>query len=515
MQDSVRVAVNTAVQYVKMAITVVVALISTRIILGALGESDYGIFSLVAGVIAMLTFLNAALAVSVQRYLSYHIGKGDTQEVSKVFNVGVLMHFLLAIILVVLVEVSGLILFEHVLNIPAGRLEAAKTVFHFMVFASFVTIISSSFDALIVAHEHLLMMSVVDILVALLKLVGAICLLYISHEKLVVYGFLMSLIVLVSFMIKFVWCKLVYRHQKLDLIQSLDRKLFRELAGFGGWNAFGSFCTIGRVQGCAIIINSFYGVVVIAAFGIANMVNAQLYFFSESLLRAFNPQIVKSEGASDRNKMLRLSKLAAKLSFYLMAMASLPVMIEMPLLLRSWLGEVPEGTILFCRLTIIITLIRQLSSGIVAALQAIGEIKYYQIFVGTLLLLVLPCGWFVLYLGFQPYSILVVALVLEVIAFFIRLQLLGFYASFSKWEYASSLLLRVVIPVSLSAVVSILPLHVMGESIFRLFIVMSVSVPVSGLLMYNLGLSSDEKDRFVGMVRSVVAVARCKLLWLK
>ena len=127
----------------------------------------------------------------------------------------------------------------------------------------------------------------------------------------------------------------------------------------------------------------------------------------------------------------------------------------------------------------------------------------------------LPCGWFVLYLGFQPYSILVVALVLEVIAFFIRLQLLGFYASFSKWEYASSLLLRVVIPVSLSAVVSILPLHVMGESIFRLFIVMSVSVPVSGLLMYNLGLSSDEKDRFVGMVRSVVAVARCKLLWLK
>ena len=182
-----------------MVITVLVSLLSTRIVLGALGESEYGIFSLVAGVIAMLTFLNAALAVSTQRYLSYHMGKGDNQQVSKVFNVGALMHFLLAIILVVLVEVLGFILFEYVLNVPSERAEAAKVVFHFMVFASFVTIVSSSFDALIVAHEHLAVMSVVDAFVALLKLVSAICLLYVSYDKLVVYGFLMSLIVLVGF----------------------------------------------------------------------------------------------------------------------------------------------------------------------------------------------------------------------------------------------------------------------------------------------------------------------------
>ena len=74
MEAAHRVAKNTGILYARMAITVFFSLYSTRLILAALGVSDFGLFNVVGGVIALLGFLNGSMAAATQRFMSFAQG---------------------------------------------------------------------------------------------------------------------------------------------------------------------------------------------------------------------------------------------------------------------------------------------------------------------------------------------------------------------------------------------------------------------------------------------------------
>jgi O-antigen/teichoic acid export membrane protein len=468
MQPGNRIAINTGFLYVRMLITMVISLYSTRLILNAMGVEDYGLFNLIGGVIALLSFINGAMAVATQRYLSFYLGAGEDQKLKSVFSSSILLHLVIGFIIVLLLELGGIFLFNGVLNIPAELIKTAKIVFHFMVVSTFFTINSVPYDASINAHENFLFDALAGIFESFVKLGIAIFLISARGDKLILYGLLIALLTILIRIIKSIYCFLKYDECRISLKFYIDLSLFKEMISFAGWSLFGSLCFVLRNQGLAIVLNLFFGVVVNAAYGIANQVNGQLSAFSQNMLKALNPQIVKSEGSGDRNRMLRLSILACKLSFFLLAFFAVPLIIEMPYILKIWLKTVPENTLIFCQLILVISLLQQLTVGLMVAITSVGKIKAYQLSVGILYTLNLPLAYILIKLGLPAYSVLVGSIFLECIAGVSRIWFAQRIAGLPVNVFLRETLFNSVITLILITIFSMVPRILIEESIIRM-----------------------------------------------
>ena len=347
MQAATKVFFNTGVLYLRMLLTVGISLYTTRLVLNALGVDDFGIYNLIAGIITMLSFLNTAMAVSTQRYLSFYQGRKDKGMQKMVFANSFLLHILIGLSVVILLEAIGVFLFDGFLNIPGDRIEVARIIYHFMSLTVFFTIVAVPFSGSLYAHENILWVAIVTIIEVLLKLGIAILLYTINFDKLIFYGFTMAAVSIVSLLLYMIFCMKKYEECSLKVRRFYDKSLMKELSSFAGWNLFGAICGVGRSQGLAVILNLFFGTIVNAAYAIANQISGQLNFFSATMLRALNPQIMKSEGAGDRERMLRLSMSASKFGFFLLAFIAIPCIFEMPSILKFWLIN--------CRFTICIS----------------------------------------------------------------------------------------------------------------------------------------------------------------
>jgi O-antigen/teichoic acid export membrane protein len=488
-----KVVLNTGILYGRMLLTVGISLYSTRLILNALGATDFGIFQLVAGVIAMLSFLNNAMATSTQRFLSFYQGENDMVMQKKVFTNSLQIHIIIGLILVLVLELLGFFLFDGFLNIPLDKISVAKAIYHLMSATVFFTVLSVPFMGTLIAHENLLWVSIVSIIETLLKLGIALLLLTLLNNKLLIYGLLTECICLLSLILYAGFCFKKYSECTLDGLFIIDKVQMKQLSSFAGWNLFGALCSLGRTQGLAILLNIFLGTVVNAAYGIANQVSSQMAFFSSSLLRALNPQIMKSEGAGDRDRMLRLSMMACKFCFFLLAIVSIPCIFEMESILKIWLKNVPEHTLIFCRLILLGILINQLTIGLQSAIQATGKIKMYQTVVGTIILLNLPIAYFLLKYNYPVHYVLLSYCSIELIACVARLYFLKIVAELSPRLYFKRVFISLIIPVLVSIITCIIVYNYISSS-YRVIYTIFYSSIFFIVSIYIGGLCKDEKE---------------------
>ncbi len=492
MNASTKVVFNTTILYAKMMITMFISLYSVRLVLNALGASDYGIYNLIAGVIAMLSFLNVAMTIATQRYLSFHQGTKDIEMQKKIFINSWVLHILIGLIIVGLLLLLVPFLFDGFLNVPLDRIPVAKKIYYFMSISVFFTVISIPFTASLNAHENMMWIAIVNIIESVLKLAIAFFLLWFAQtERLVAYGVLMAGLHIVTFLLYAGFCLKKYNECSIKNYQ-IDKSLLKELSSFAGWNLFGSLSVLGRTQGLAIILNVFFGTIVNAAYGIAYQISAQVSFFSMTLLRALNPQIMKSEGMNDRKRMLRLSMMASKFGFFLLAFIAIPCIFEMPAILKIWLKNVPEYTVVFCSLILIGILINQLTIGLQAAAQSTGKIRNYQLGVSCILLSNLPIAFLLLKNGFPAYSVLLSYICLELFADVFRLFYLKRLAGLSIREYFNRVFLKELLPIS----VIILLCWIITSTInfqFRFLLTFTVPVLLFAVSIYFTGLCKDEK----------------------
>ncbi|MEV4885874.1 hypothetical protein MRBLMN1_004431 [Chitinophaga ginsengisegetis] len=515
MQVANRVILNTGALYGRMLITVFISLYATRLVLNLLGAADYGLFNLISGVIAMLSFLNMAMTISTQRYMSFHLGTKDAHKLKVVFNSSVLLHFVLGLALVLLFEVIGSYLFDHVLNYPASRTMAAKLIFQFMVVSAFFTIISVPYDATLIAQENMVMVAILGIVESVGKLLIALSLQYTSYDRLIVYGGLMALLTVLLLVFKQVYCAVKYEESRIRIRQYFDKNLLKEMFAYAGWNMFGAGSFVARNQGIALLLNVFFGTIVNAAYGIANQVNAQLSYFSVTMLRALNPQIIKSEGSGDRPRMLRLAMIASKFSFFLLSFFAIPMMIEMPFVLQCWLKQVPDFTVMMCRLIIIATLINQLSSGIQVAVQSVGKIRKYQVVVSTMVLFNLPIAWLLLKAGYPAAAVLISAIAIEVVSGIYRMMAAKTITGLSPAVFTRQVIIKSIVPVLLAAGLACIPQLFMGEGFVRLGVTTIVSIISIVFLIRLIGLTTDETAKVEQLLNRIFTKLQARLVVLK
>lgn len=402
MSTSTRVIKNTAYLYIKMGITMFISLYTTRLILGSLGASDFGIFNVVGGAIAMLGFLNSTLANATQRFMSYAEGEGKLEKKRSIFNVSVVLHFVIAVITVLILFGAMYPLFNGIFNIEQDRIAAARIVYYSLVFSTVLTIINVPYDAVMNAHENMLYYSIVGIFESLLKLGVAFFCVYTSSDKLVIYGILMACIPLITLSIMKVYCHRHYEECVIAPRKYWDGSLVKQISGFLGWNFLTAISSLFSAQGIGIVLNHFFGTVLNAAYAIANQVNGALSMFSGNMMKALNPVITKNAGAGNIVAMNRTTIAGCKFSALLTMLFAIPMSIEVQYVLGIWLKEVPAWASLFVVLQLVQTIIIQMANSASIAVYAQGDIKYYAIWKSVMNVLPVIFTWIAFHLGGGP-----------------------------------------------------------------------------------------------------------------
>ncbi|HHU35155.1 MAG TPA: MATE family efflux transporter [Bacteroidetes bacterium] len=502
-----RVVINSSILYVKMIISVIIVFFSTRLVLGALGADDYGLYNLVAGVIAMLSFLKSAIAGSTQRYLSYYQGKNDLELQKKIFINSVYLHIAIGVGLVIILETVGLFLFdiEGLLRIDPDKIWEAKTIYHFMSATMFFTILSVPFSGTMNAHENLLGIAIIELIEVVLRLAIALALFFlVKSGKLIFYGLLTASITVVTCIISAIYCKIKYP----ECESFFDKKyvqlpLLKELSSFAGWTLMGSFSGVAKSQGIAIVLNHFMGTIANAAYGITNQVVGQLNYFTTTMFRAFNPQIMKTEGADQREKMVHLSMIGCKFGFFLLAFIAIPCLFEMPALLDIWLKEVPDYTVMFCTMVLIATMVTQLTAGMQSAIMASGRIKRYMILVSSTKLLTLPTAYFLMKAGYQVICVFWGYIFFEAIAGIVILYLSKIEVNLKINLFIKRVLLKESIPVLLTAIFC----YALTKTInfeLRWLITIPSGMIFFVIMAYLAGLCEDEKEIIDSMIKKFI-----------
>lgn len=419
--QKIKVISNTIITYGKMALLIGISLYTVRELLNNLGIENYGIFTLSAGLITVFTFLNSAMSISTQRYLSFHQGTNKPDIQNNVFITSLILHLLIGIITILILFSIIPILFSGMLEIEPKFINDAKNLYICMMFTLFFTIISVPFVATLFSRENILLDSIILIFQALLKLIAAkLIVFYPDSEKLSTYGIFLVMISGITFCFYVFYCCFFYPECRIKK-QAKYKGLLKEMSCFAGWNLYTNLCYVLNTQGLNIILNIFLGTKINAAYGIASQVNGQVRELSLSLLRALNPQIMKSEGMKKRERMVRLSMLASKVGFFLVSIVAIPAMLSMPKILELWLGIVPDFTSNICIFLLFASIINQLTIGINSAIQAIGSIRGFQLVIGTVALITLPASFFLLKAGYSIYSVLILMILIEIITGYIKL----------------------------------------------------------------------------------------------
>ncbi|WP_425669720.1 hypothetical protein ACPSL3_07395 [Vibrio owensii] len=485
-----RVAKNTLFQIIKMLITTVVNLYMVRVLLQQLGVDGYGIFNLIAGVLALMLFLNGAMTTSSQRYLSFY----STQNLEKrasVFATTTSLHIFVALIIILLLFSLQTFVFKGLINIPEAFFSSAQLLYQIMAVGVLASVVTVPFNAQINANEDLGVDAVFSVFESIFKLISAFLVVF-FNDQLVALGILFVSVSWVMFIAKVFYCRIKYEECNFINLK-LDIYLFKEMIGFTSWNSFGAICGVARVQGLAVVLNNFFGVYINAVYAIAVQVNGKLKEFSINIMKAFNPRMVKAESNGNREEMIYLSMLASRFSLLLYSVIALPIFFETDFVLSIWLGDYPEGVPTFIKLFLLLAFVNLTTVGLQTAIQAIGDVKAYQSTIGSVLMLTVPLAYIFLSLGYPSYTVIVVSIFMEVICCGMRLAFLKAKAGLSIKKYMFFVInkaLQVLIPTI--AILLLLTIS-FEKSILRFISTTLVSFGMISFLTYCLMLSVEEK----------------------
>ena len=407
-----RIAKNTLYLYFRSFLLLGLCLYTSRLILSILGIDDYGIYNVVGGVVAMFTLLNNAMSSASQRYITYALGEEDNSNVYRVFQTCVNLHYIIAILMVVLLEAVGVWFVNTQLNLPAGRMTAANYVLQFSILTLFVCIINVPYNALIVAHEHMKAFAFIGIIDALEKLGIVLLLSIIDIDHLILYSILIFLCSVVLRVIYGIYCHKEFGETR-KLRFEIDKSLFREMSAFSGWNLFGQGSYLLRNQGIDILLNIFFGVTVNAAKGVCNQVQSAVSTFVSDFQSAIYPQITKSLAEDDIKRVHNLIITGSRISFFLLAVLAIPLSINLKEVLELWLVEVPDYAVIFIQLTMIFMLMDCFSRFLIHGLDSTGNIRNTQIVVGITKCMSLPITYLFLKNGGSPATGLLVNIGVE------------------------------------------------------------------------------------------------------
>ena len=496
ISNNKRIAKNTMFLYIRMGVSMLVGLYTSRIILQALGVKDYGIYNIVGSFIVAFTFISGPLGTATQRFLNFELGKGESGRLNKVFNLSLYTYVILSLILFVIIEFAGMWFLNNKMQLPSERMNAAVFAFHMSVLTLLLGLIKTPFESLIIAYEKMSFYAYISIADVLLKLLNAILLLYVAVDKLKLFSVNILAITLIVGCVTVIYCVRNFKNVQIEIPrQNWDFPLFKELMSFSGWSLFGSVASMTANQGLNILLNLFFGVVVNAAMGIASQVNAAIVQFVGNFQVAFRPQLVKYYAQGNINALRSLIINTSKYSYLLLFAIVCPVCFNIDLLLKLWLKNPPEYAAEFCIMMLIYALLETLSAPMWMTVQATGKIKRYQIIISCVISLNIIISYLFLKAGFGPVTVLIIKCCLDIVYLIVRLIFMKVKIQFPIKMYLS----KTLFPISVVTIISVVSVNFISKTIdngyIQLIVTAILFVFIYSFLLLLIAFDKNEKKK--------------------
>lgn len=494
-----RIAKNAIALYVRMLLSILVSLYTSRVVLNTLGVEDFGIYGVVGGVVGMMGFLNAAMSGATSRFLTFELGRGDSERLHKTFSSAMIIHIGIALTVFVVAETIGLWFVNTQLVIPENRMVAANWTYQFSVFAAMVSITQVPYNADIIANEKMDVYAYVELLNVALKLAIVYLLILGDIDKLILYAFLMLCVSVVIAIIYRVYCLRHFSESRFSWVW--DKTILKPMLTFSGWDLYGNMSVTVRQQGTNMLLNIFFGPIVNAASSITTTVNGALLGLAQNVVTAFRPQIIKSYSINDWGRFNNLIVNGAQFTCALFIILSLAVFFELPLILNIWLGQIPDYVIEFCRISLIANCVGVVNAVVNIGIHSTGDIRRISFITGSIILSSLLCSYVVLKLGCEAHSVYVVLSV-------IMLLVLATDCLILKKQVPEFQLIRFVlglIKILLIAIVAIVLVamcnRVMAGGFARFLLECVISVSVIGVLSFFIILSKQQRCDIISSVK--------------
>lgn len=487
-----RIAKNAVLLYVRMMVTLIITLFTSRIVLKALGFDDYGLYNVISGVVTLFAFLKSSMSSSTQRFLAYEMGVGTKESLQHVFSVCLTTHFLLALALFILAETVGLWFLNTHINIPVGREVAANWIYQFAVISLCLTMISLPYDADITSNERMGYFAFLSILDATLKLIIAFIVLKSDEDHLILYGALMMGISALNLILNWIYCRVKFPEAQYSFYW--DKQMFLRIFSFSGWTIYGQLAVVGSNQGTNILVNIFHSVAANAAMGLGQQVNTALTGLVSNFQTAFKPQITKSYASGDYEYLTSLTNYASKISFFLLFIVSLPIMLNIDFALQLWLERVPAHAGSLCIVFITASLCNAVSAPLWMNIFATGKVKNYQLGLSAAYVIELVAVYVLFCIGCSLVLGVALKAALNFAVIFVRL----YYThqtqpQFSLIGYTRQVLFP-VFSVSLITVLVAYPVIFTIQDEYTKLYITPVVILISLIAAYFIGLNNKERE---------------------
>lgn len=500
-KDNRRIANNTIILYIRMIVVMFIGLFTSRIILNRLGVIDFGIFNVIAGLVMIMGFVNQALTCATQRYITFNLAQNKKDVSNKIFNLSLFLHITIAIVVLIIGESVGQFFLQTMMVIPSEKINAASIVLLLSLFVAFISISLVPFNAEIIAHEDLRFYAFVSIFETFLKLVCVLSLYLFEDNRLIVYSTLILLNQSIVAIIIIYYCK--RRYEEVFIKISKDLTLYKEIFAFSFWSLIGDLAWTLTIHGTNVLLNLFFNPAVNAARGIAVQVQGAVSGLANNLNMAINPQITKNYSINDLQRVHNLLLVSSKLSFFLILIPSLPIYFEASFILELWLGVVPEHTVNFVKLTLILVLIESIGSPFNASIFATGRVKYYQLTIGCCNLLNIPIAYCVFkYFKQEPELVYVIVATTTFINQMFKLFYIKKYLKLRLYSFIKA----VYVPcVSVFIICFLLFSNIHDKSFFNnSFANIIINIACSFFIVFFIGLKSQEKKMLLALIKKKI-----------
>ena len=485
-----------------MLLTMLISLYTSRVVLGALGVEDFGIYNVVGGVVSMFSILSGTLSAAISRFITFELGRGDPKKLEEIFSSSVTIQIAISVVIALLVETIGFWFLNSRMNIPSDRIVAANWVLQFSLLTFVIGLVSVPYNACIIAHEKMSAFAYISILEVLGKLGIAYFIVIAPIDQLVLYAVLTCTVALVVRFVYGCYCK---RHfAECTYHFTWNKQLLKQMFDFAGWNFIGSASVLLKDQGVNIVINLFCGAAVNAARGIAMQVNAAVNSFANNFIMALDPPITKAYAEGNKGYMDSLIFRGTRFSYYLLLCLSVPILVDAEYILRLWLKTVPDYTVEFVRLALILSLSDVLYRPLLIAHLATGHIKMLQIIVGGLNMLILPLCYIALRWGYAPTSTLWICIFFSIFCLFARIWLYKRIEKFNLGTFLKEVILKILTVTVISITcVQVIRYNIADSSTIIQFISHSiVYFLLTVLVCVGIGLSAQEKQYIIQKIKN-------------
>ena len=492
-----RIAKNTVVLYIRMIVVLLITLYTSRVVLKALGVNDFGLYGVIGGVVGLFAFLKTSMGKATQRFLNVEM-VAENGDLKTVFRTSLTIHFLIAMVILMLAETVGLWFLNAKINIPEGREFAANVIYQTTIVSLCISMIEIPFSADIIAHEKMTFFAFISVLDAVLKLAIAFLIMAEKGDRLILYGILMMTVSMINVILYYIYCK--RKFFEISLKPCFDRQRFKDIFSFVGWTLLGQAAIIGCNQGNSILVNMFHSVAANAAMAVGNQVSHAVTNLSSNFQTAFNPQITKSYAEGDFDYLRFLVYTTSKISYCLLFVAALPITFNINFILDIWLDKVPDLSNIFCILCMANAIINALSAPLNFSVLASGHIKWFQIVTSIVYLSDLVILYFLFKMGLPPATAMWVKVGIMVVILFVRL-----YYAHREIECVNlgSYLKQVLAPLTVMSVGSILvafALHPFFDNLALRVLLTMVIMMVNIVLIWFVALSKSQRESFVNII---------------